>query len=94
MHPPDRLPEEISAHECAPDEWIVGPGSGARALHVYRLAPVDWLVSEVGSASEGRGAGLREALLQLAGAVAAAPEWWAAAQDAIDQVASRDRHGG
>jgi hypothetical protein len=56
-------------------EWIVsGPPEG-RALHVYRLAARDWLVSEVGRHNEGRGADLPAALAALAARVP--PDgWW------------------
>jgi hypothetical protein len=57
-----------------PGEWIVGV-PGGRSLHVYRLAPADWLVSEVGRGNEGRGADLEQALDALCvGAPRAA--WW------------------
>ncbi len=59
------------------DEWIVGTRTGERALHVYRVANGDWLVSEVGRGSEGRGSDLSAALMALR-AGAPAPRWWAA----------------
>ena len=59
----------------SPDEWIVGTQTGERALHVYRVADGDWLVSEVGRGSEGRGTDLANALRALR-ADAPAPHWW------------------
>jgi hypothetical protein len=56
-------------------EWIVGVPAEGRSLHVYRLAPADWLVSEVGRGSEGRGTDLRQALAALAAGVPS-PDWW------------------
>lgn len=57
-----------------PAEWIVRAPHG-RSLHVYRLAPADWLVSEVGRSSEGRGTGLEQALAALSARVSPA-DWW------------------
>jgi hypothetical protein len=42
-----------------------------RALHVYLLDSGDWLVSEVGRGSEGRGRDLAQALAALATSVSA-----------------------
>jgi hypothetical protein len=61
----------------APGEWIANAPPGGHSLHVYRLAPTDWLVSEVGRGNEGRGADLREALGALS-AGAPPPDWWSA----------------
>ena len=73
-----------------PNEWIVGVRTGGRALHVYRVANCDWLVSEVGRGNEGRGRDLGGALSALAGN-AAAPTWWSSipttlegAQDSLE----------
>jgi hypothetical protein len=64
---------DIEAHGAG--EWIVRSAAHARALHVYQLTPGDWLVSEVGRGSEGRGPDLAHALRALA-AEAYAPAWW------------------
>ena len=58
-----------------PGEWIVGTRDGERALHVYRVAPGDWLVSEVGRGNEGRGSDLALALAALSAGISA-PAWW------------------
>lgn len=58
-----------------PGEWIVGVPESARSLHVYRLAPADWLVSEVGCGNEGRGSSLKQALAALSVDIPA-PDWW------------------
>jgi hypothetical protein len=56
-------------------EWIVAAGGCARPLHVYRLGPGDWLVSEVGRGNEGRGGDLEQALAALSAEVSPAG-WW------------------
>ncbi len=66
-----------------PGEWIVGVPAGGRSLHVYRLAPGDWLVSEVGRRSEGRGTDLRQALAALSAGVPS-PDWWNVVAAAFD----------
>ena len=58
---------ELAVDARGSGEWIVAIPDEARSLHVYRLAPGDWLVSEVGRSSEGRGRDLREALTKLSG---------------------------
>ncbi len=65
-------------------EWIVDSPAGGRSLHVYRLAPSDWLVSEVGRDSEGRGSDLRQALAALSAGVSA-PDWWELLVDTLDR---------
>jgi hypothetical protein len=65
-------------------EWIVDGPAGGRALHVYRLAPAGWLVSEVGRDSEGRGNDLRQALLALSAGVSM-PDWWELLLDTLDR---------
>jgi sarcosine oxidase gamma subunit len=65
-----------------PGEWIVHSPAGGRSLHVYRLAPADWLVSEVGRGSEGRGTDLRQALATLSAGVPP-PEWWDVAAETL-----------
>ena len=69
-----------------PGEWIVSASSGGRRLHVYQVAPDDWLVSEVGLGNEGRGTDVARALAALAGN-GRPHDWWrlvpAALEDAI-----------
>ncbi len=60
--------------------------AGRASLHVYRLARRDWLVSEVGRGSEGRGASLPQALRALSAAVPPA-DWWEAAADMLSGAA-------
>jgi hypothetical protein len=67
-------------------EWIASGPPGGRALHVYRLAARDWLVSEVGRGSEGRGADLPAALAALAARVRPGA-WW----DGVAEALSRSR---
>lgn len=70
----------------SPDEWIVGTrAEGGRALHVYRVAGGDWLVSEVGRGSEGRGPDLSAALIALP-AGASAPDWWGSIPSVIGEA--------
>jgi hypothetical protein len=66
-----------------PAEWIVEVPRGGRALHVYRIGPADWLVSEVGRPNEGRGTDLKRALAAL-GAAAWPSDWWDAVARALD----------
>ena len=79
--PPDDHTVLVDAR--GPGEWIVRAPSGGRALHVYRVAPSDWLVSEVGRGNEGRGADLGRALAALS-AVESAVAWWDAVPAALD----------
>jgi len=79
--------DRIVVETPGPDEWIVGTRTAERALHVYRVANGDWLVSEVGRDSEGRGSDLSAALMALR-AGAPAPHWW----DSIPRVIGED-HG-
>ncbi len=65
-------------------EWIVDGPAGSRSLHVYRLAGADWLVSEVGRDSEGRGSDLERALAALSAGVSA-PDWWELLLDTLDR---------
>jgi hypothetical protein len=75
----DRLTIELRA----PGEWIVSADGAVRALHIYRLAPSDWLVSEVGRGNESRGPALADALAALAaGGVTLA--WWRDVVTALD----------
>ena len=67
----------------SPTEWIVGVPALGHALHVFRLAPGDWLVSEVGRDSEGRGADLKQALAALSARVSPAG-WWDVVAEALD----------
>ena len=74
-------------------EWIVSLPACGRSLHVYRLDPADWLVSEVGRDSEGRGATLEQALARLSAAVSSPGGWWDLVAGALDagQSARGDR---
>ncbi len=67
-----------------PGEWIVDTPAGGRSLHVYRLAPADWLVSEVGCGNEGRGRDLEQALAALSAEISSSPEWWDLLADMLD----------
>ena len=67
------------------EEWIVRPPSPGRALHVYRVAAGDWLVSEVGRANEGRGADVEQALTALA-EVQEPARWWRAVPRALEDA--------
>jgi hypothetical protein len=64
-------------------EWIDGVTSGERPLHVYELAPSDWLVSEVGRTSEGRATDLKQAIDALS-AQGAASDWWDVVPGTLD----------
>jgi hypothetical protein len=75
--------DEIVVDARGPGEWIVGVQRAGHALHVYRIGPADWLVSEVGRANEGRGRDLRRALASLAAAVWPG-EWWEAIAHALE----------
>jgi hypothetical protein len=78
MAPDPRLavPEDtLVVEEHGPGEWIIGAPGDGRPLHVYRVAHGDWLVSEVGRRSEGRGTDLHRALAALAALVPPQP-WW------------------
>jgi hypothetical protein len=77
--------DRIVVETPGPDEWIVGTRTGERAVQVYRVADGDWLVSEVGRGSEGRGTDLATALRALR-AGARAPQWW----DSIPRVIGED----
>jgi hypothetical protein len=70
--PPD---QRIVVEVWGPGEWIVSSPEGVRSLHVYRLAAADWLVSEVGRTTEGRGSDLQRALADLSSR-GACPRWW------------------
>ena len=72
-HLPDDQPVVIASPSA--DEWIVGERRGGRALHIYRVTPTDWLVSEAGRSNEGRGDELERALTALAGD-GPGPTWW------------------
>lgn len=68
------LNDSVLVDMRGPGEWVVGAPAGGRALHVYKLGRADWLVSEVGRDTEGRGPDLRRALAALFAGVRA-PEW-------------------
>jgi hypothetical protein len=78
-----RRPERLVIDVRGPGEWIVGTPAGGRSLHVYRLARADWLVSEVGRGTEGRGEDLRRALAALP-TDACSPDWRDLLADALD----------
>ena len=74
---------EIVVDERGPGEWIVEVPGHRRPLHVYRFGPFDWLVSEVGRTSEGRGVDLSRALAALS-AGAALVVWGRLVADALE----------
>jgi hypothetical protein len=83
-HIPARpVDEAIPIEPRGPGEWIVVAPRGERSLHVYRLAPADWLVSEVGCGTEGQGRRLGDALTALA-AGRSRPVWWELAAATLD----------
>jgi len=84
QHPP--LDRHLTVEVRAPGEWIVGLPAGGRSLHVYRLAPADWLVSEVGCRDEGRGTDLKQALAALSAGLAY-PDWWDLVGSALEDAA-------
>jgi len=75
--------QRVTVDVRGPGEWIVGGPAGGRSLHVYRLAPTDWLVSVVGRRSEGRGTSLKQALAALSAGVST-PAWWDLAAEELD----------
>ena len=76
---------DIFAFRKDDGEWIVGSSGSERRLHVYRLAPDDWLISEVGLGNEGRGMDPASALAELSRAVAPAG-WWSGAAEALNSL--------
>jgi hypothetical protein len=76
--------QRILIEVCGRGEWIADPALGGRSLHIYRLGAADWLVSEVGRDSEGRGSTLRAALAALSAGVSA-PNWWELLLDTLDR---------
>ena len=82
--------ERVIVESPGPDEWIVGMHTGGRALHIYRVAGGDWLVSEVGRGTEGRGPDLTRALMALL-AGAPAPDWWSSIPAAIGEASDSSR---
>jgi hypothetical protein len=77
--------QSVLVEARGPAEWIVDAPAGGRSLHVYRLASTDWLVSEVGRGSEGRGSDLPEALAALSAGVSS-PEWWDLVTEALNRT--------
>ena len=77
--------DQLVAERRGPAEWIVGAPRGGPSLHVYRIGPEDWLVSEVGRSTEGRGRDLERALADLDVA-----EWPARSWDAVAQALDID----
>ncbi|HYB28854.1 MAG TPA: hypothetical protein VEF89_19735 [Solirubrobacteraceae bacterium] len=84
---------QVVVEPVGPGEWIVTLPEGARSLHVYELGAADWLVSEVGRGSEGRGTDVKRALQALSTG-APAPTWWASVPDAVDEGTKSSRGGG
>jgi hypothetical protein len=87
MHRQTQLPsldERILVDVRGPGEWVVGVSAHGRWLHVYRLAVADWLVSEVGRETEGRGPDLERALAALSAADVRAPDWWKAVPESLN----------
>ncbi len=82
--PPLLVDQQVTIDLRGPGEWIATAPPGGRDLHVYRLAPADWLVSEVGRGSEGRGPGLTEALAALS-TQSEQPVWWEAVAGSLDR---------
>jgi hypothetical protein len=85
---PRRFPYDrgVVVETRGPDEWIVSARVSGRALHVYRLTTEDWLVSEVGRDSEGRGSDLRRALVAMSDG-GTTEGWWELVVDALDAKA-------
>lgn len=75
--------QRIVVEATGPGEWIVGAPPGGRSLHIYRIAPGDWLVSEVGRGNEGRGADIAQALAVLSPGESA-PDWWSSVAGLLD----------
>jgi len=71
-----------------PGEWIVRASSGGRRLHVFQVAPDDWLVSEVGLGSEGRGTDVARALAALA-ENGRPHDWWRLVPAALEDATRR-----
>jgi sarcosine oxidase gamma subunit len=84
------LDQSVAIDARGPGEWIVGVASGERSRHVYRLAPGDWLVSEVGRRNEGRAADLKQAIVALS-AGGPSPDWWSVVPGALDGSDDRRR---
>jgi hypothetical protein len=76
------LTNESSLRCAGRGEWVVGACAGGPSLHVYRLGRADWLVSEVGCDTEGRGLDLERALAALSARVGA-PDWWNAVAESF-----------
>ncbi len=77
--------QHLAVEAAGPGEWIVNPPSAGRALHVFRVSPCDWLVSEVGRGTEGRGADVAEAIAGMS-INGYAPDWWQAVPAALDEA--------
>jgi len=75
--------EQVDLEPRGAGEWIARPPEDGPALHIYELAPADWLVSEVGQTSEGRGSDVGSALAALARG-GSTPAWWQAVVKALD----------
>jgi hypothetical protein len=80
--PPRPLDHEVFIEARDSGEWIVSVPGCKQPLHVYRLGPTDWLVSEVGRSNEGRGSDLTQALGALSRGTATT-DWWKAVAEAL-----------
>jgi hypothetical protein len=89
--PSPSFDQQVNLETRDTGEWIALPPDGGRSLHIYELAPADWLVSEVGDDSEGRGSDVKSALAALA-AGRLAPSWWQAVVEAIDTIRQAEAH--
>jgi hypothetical protein len=86
MHRQTQLPpldQRVLVDVRGPGEWVVGTPTDGRSLHVYKLGRADWLVSEVGRDTEGRGPDLQRALAALSAGVRA-PDWWNAVAQSLN----------
>ena len=80
---PEHEAPRVLVETAGPGESIAGTSSGGHSLHIYRLAPGDWLVSEVGRRNEGRAATLESAISALP-AGGSLPTWWSLVPAALD----------
>src|ERR1700735_5276370 len=91
-NPPSADEQQVVIDPLGPGEWIVILPERSLSLHVYELGPADWLVSEVGRSSEGRGTDLKQALQELSTS-ASVPECWEAVPEALDEKSKTSRRG-
>jgi len=88
---PSSLDQPVLVDVRGEGEWIVSVPASDRSLHIFRLAPSDWLVSEVGRANEGRGTDLKQALAALSNG-APTPDWWRLVVGTLDPGEESRRH--